>query len=296
MSPRFCGWPGKMVSGRLLVLMDEAPEQIGPHDPRVRGRRYRCRAQWWRKVQGAMRPDGVVVLDVDAQDPLQVAGAGDEEPVEALGADGADPALGVRVRPRRPGRGLQDADAGVGEHGVERGGELGVSVPDQVAELVGVVAEVEQEVAGGLGRPRLGRMRSDAQDVHAAAVDLEHEEHVQAGEGDGLDGEEVTRQGARGLGAQERDPARATVPSRSGAQPVRCPVSTPNGRRRCSRGSSPPHRLPAAARLSPRHRDCSPNWSNGTASAARLARRLQSREGFRLPNPTEQPRPLSVWT
>jgi hypothetical protein len=46
------------------------------------------------------RPVGTVavVLDVDPKDPLQVATANDQEPVEALGADRPDPALCVRAR------------------------------------------------------------------------------------------------------------------------------------------------------------------------------------------------------
>jgi hypothetical protein len=47
------------------------------------------------------RPVGtvlVVMLDIDPKDPLQVATANDQEPVEALGADRPDPALCVRVR------------------------------------------------------------------------------------------------------------------------------------------------------------------------------------------------------
>ena len=42
----------------------------------------------------------VVVTDVDGQDVFEVAAAGDEEVVEALSPDGADPTLGVRVRDR----------------------------------------------------------------------------------------------------------------------------------------------------------------------------------------------------
>jgi hypothetical protein len=47
------------------------------------------------------RPVGtaaVAMLNVDPKDPLQVATANDQEPVEALGADRPDPALCVRVR------------------------------------------------------------------------------------------------------------------------------------------------------------------------------------------------------
>ena len=47
------------------------------------------------------RPVGtvaVVMLDVDPQDLLEMASADDQQPVQALGADRADPALRVGVR------------------------------------------------------------------------------------------------------------------------------------------------------------------------------------------------------
>jgi hypothetical protein len=40
---------------------------------------------------------GVVVIDVDAEDTLELRAAADQEPVEAVAADGADPAFGERV-------------------------------------------------------------------------------------------------------------------------------------------------------------------------------------------------------
>jgi hypothetical protein len=41
-----------------------------------------------------------------------------------------------------------DADVGAGEHGVEGGGELAVSVADQEPEPAGVVAELDEQAAG----------------------------------------------------------------------------------------------------------------------------------------------------
>ena len=51
------------------------------------------------KSEGAVWTMSVVVLGVDAQDVLQVPSADEQQPVEALGADCADPSLceGVRV-------------------------------------------------------------------------------------------------------------------------------------------------------------------------------------------------------
>jgi hypothetical protein len=51
------------------------------------------------------------VVDIDAQDALELLAAGDQEPVEAVAADGADPALGDRVRLRRPKRRAHDLNA-----------------------------------------------------------------------------------------------------------------------------------------------------------------------------------------
>jgi hypothetical protein len=48
-----------------------------------------------------MRPMSVVVPDVDAEDVFELAAADDQELIEAFAADGADPALDVRVRVRR---------------------------------------------------------------------------------------------------------------------------------------------------------------------------------------------------
>ena len=46
-------------------------------------------------------------------------------------------------------RAHDDAVVGIGEHGVEGGGELGISVAVQEPKLRGAVAEVHQQVADG---------------------------------------------------------------------------------------------------------------------------------------------------
>jgi hypothetical protein len=65
----------------------------------------------WSQAERAMRPVGVVVLDVDTQDTLEVSAVCDQEPVEAVATNRADPALGVRVRVRRAKRCADDLDA-----------------------------------------------------------------------------------------------------------------------------------------------------------------------------------------
>jgi len=68
---------------------------------------------------------------------------------------------------------------------------------------VGLLVEVHQQVAGGLGDPCVGRVGGDPGQVDPAAVEFDHEEDAQAGQPDGFDGEELAGEGAGGLGAQE---------------------------------------------------------------------------------------------
>jgi hypothetical protein len=58
-------------------------------------------------------------------------------------------------------RGADGADVGGGEHGVEGGDELVIPVADQEPELIGVVAEVDEQVAGLLGDPDAGGVGGD---------------------------------------------------------------------------------------------------------------------------------------
>ena len=58
-----------------------------------------------------MRPLRVLVIDVDAEHPLELASVEDQQPVETLGADGSDEALRDGVRLRRPHRRLHNPDA-----------------------------------------------------------------------------------------------------------------------------------------------------------------------------------------
>ncbi len=144
----------------------------------------------------------------------------DEHRVGALGADGLGPVFGEGVHSRGLWCGFLDLDVFCGEDGVEGVGEDGLSVPDQVPELVGPFAGVGQEVAGRLCRRGRGGVLGDADDVHAPGSEFEDEGHVQAFERDGVDLEEVGGQDRCGLGVQERAPGWAVVPLRDGRGPV----------------------------------------------------------------------------
>ncbi len=87
--------------------------------------------------------------------------------------------------------------------------ELTRPVPDQVAELIGSLPLVHQQVADLLGRPRPVRVRRYSEDVHVAAGDLDHEEDIEPAQGyRAVHREEIARQQARRLGPQEPPPRR----------------------------------------------------------------------------------------
>jgi hypothetical protein len=56
------------------------------------------------KSEGAVWTMPIVVLGIDPQDLLQVPSADHQQPIQALGADRADPSLGEGVRVGRPHR------------------------------------------------------------------------------------------------------------------------------------------------------------------------------------------------
>ena len=82
-----------------------------------------------------------------AQDPPQVELVPDEGAVQEFAAASADPAFGDRVHPGRLDVAQHGPDARVGEDGVERGGEVRAAVVDHLLDLVGLVADVHDQVA-----------------------------------------------------------------------------------------------------------------------------------------------------
>ena len=85
-----------------MVLVDQSAQNIAAsdlrpgHGPRVQSGIGRL------KVEASMRPAPVVVLNVGADHLLQVTPPEDEDVVETLPTNGANPALRERVRLRRP--------------------------------------------------------------------------------------------------------------------------------------------------------------------------------------------------
>jgi hypothetical protein len=66
-----------------------------------------------------------------------------------------------------------------------------------------VIAQVHQQIPGGLGDPRTGRVGGDPGQMDPATLQLDDEEDVQSGQADRLNSQEVAGQRCGGLGAQE---------------------------------------------------------------------------------------------
>jgi hypothetical protein len=174
----------------------------------------RLAAVRWQEAQRTMRPVLVVVLTVDAEHPLKVATAEDEDAVEAVGAEGAYPAFGVGVGVRRLDRRADDLSAEPVPHVVKGSGELAVPVVDQEPDDGGLFIERDEEVAGLLGDPGTGGVGGDAGEMHTPVVKLDEEQNVQPLQEDGVHGEEIAGEDA---GRRRNDRHVVDVAARRGA-------------------------------------------------------------------------------
>jgi hypothetical protein len=111
--------------------VDEAAEQIAaPNVERQDSGRDLDWAVRRGEPEGTVGPVLVVVANIDTKDAFEMSATDDQEMVEAIGAHGAHPALGIGVRVRRPYRRLDHADALAAEDLVEAAAELRVAVMD----------------------------------------------------------------------------------------------------------------------------------------------------------------------
>jgi len=83
--------------------VDEPAEEISPFDVgHPVGLFDGSETLGYLKRHSPMRPSPVVVLHIDPKDAIEMPGAEDQQPVQALCAKRLDPALGEGVRVRRP--------------------------------------------------------------------------------------------------------------------------------------------------------------------------------------------------
>jgi hypothetical protein len=135
----------------------------------------------------------VVVLDIDPQDLFQVTTADDQQPVQALGADGTDPPLRIGVGVR--GLDRRDEDPGT-EHVVEPATEPRVAVAEHKAQPQSPSAIARNKLRACWGDPSTIGVGRHAAQVDPAAVEFDEALHLQPPQPDGVDREEVAGQDA----------------------------------------------------------------------------------------------------
>jgi Rhodopirellula transposase DDE domain len=107
-------WPAgsRCLSCSVFILIDEAVEDFSASDRADSEVGWQWLARlWWATVQCPVRSMLVVVREVFIEHQSQVAFAIDQQPIGALAAQCADPALADRVCPWCLDRGLDDLDA-----------------------------------------------------------------------------------------------------------------------------------------------------------------------------------------
>ena len=154
-----------------------------------------------------MRSRPVVVLHVGSEHMVELAVRQDQQVVEALGANGLDPALGVAVR-RGAGTGVRTVlMPSVRSTSSNTAVELEVAVADQERRRRPASWELKDKVACHLGHPACVGVGGGPGQADGPAPDLDHEQAVEALPENGVDVEEVRRQHAGRLGAEEVLPA-----------------------------------------------------------------------------------------
>src|SRR3954452_7361204 len=143
----------------------------------------------------------VAMVDVDAEDVLELAAAEDQQPVEAFATYGADPALDVHVRVRRLDGRTDDLDSIARKESVECRRELRVAIIDQEPHWPVTVVAFHQEVARLLQHPRRVRSTGAGEVLDPPIPDRDEGEQVNAAQPNRFDREEVTRQDRLAMGA-----------------------------------------------------------------------------------------------
>lgn len=145
-------------------------------------------------VQALMRSGVIVEGDVLGEHAAQVAFVENQQMVETLVAQRADPAFGNRVGLRSAIGCQDDFDTFRAKDGVKRRGELGVPVVYEEAHGfdAGVsILEVPGQLTDLLGHPGLTGVCRTAGEMHATCAQLNEEEDVEGSQTEGLGGQEI---------------------------------------------------------------------------------------------------------
>jgi hypothetical protein len=99
---RLVGARYSVTSCDLRILMDQPTESISPHDPPSRrDDRWLAPPERRQLPQGAVRTMHVVMVGILGQHQPQLPASHDEQPVQHLAPNRADPPIRIGIRPRR---------------------------------------------------------------------------------------------------------------------------------------------------------------------------------------------------
>lgn len=151
-----------------------------------------------------MGPVLIVVVDVVADESVELSFVPDDGAVEELAADRSDPSLFGRVRDRNAHWCLEGLEAFGPKHLVEAGDEVASTVTDERAGACEKFGVAEEQVPRRLGRLRSCRVGCGAGEDDLAGAHVNEERDVVAAQERGVDCEEVA--GHCCLGVQELAP------------------------------------------------------------------------------------------
>ena len=154
-----------------------------------------------------MRPLGVVVVNEDARQTLEMAAVEDQQPVETLRADGSDEALCDRVLAAAPAR--ASSSFGCLRSARPRRRSRCTCCRGRGSGSGRPCRRSRGRPCAFAGHPVPSGTRRAAGEPNASARVRNDEEHLVGTQEDALDCEEVTRDDARRLRPQELAPTRA---------------------------------------------------------------------------------------
>ena len=131
----------------------------------------------------------VVILYVLLKNAAQMPFVDDQDMIETLSANGADPAFRECIRLRSLIRGFYKFDPLRSENGIEGCRELLVVVADEIGFVLGFFLQFPDQLTSLLGNPGCVGVRRTACQMNASGPQFDEEQNVDGFETNGLHGE-----------------------------------------------------------------------------------------------------------
>jgi hypothetical protein len=144
---------------------------------------------------------------------LEVTRIANEQPIETFGMNGPNEAFRDPVGLRYLNRRAHEAHAGALKHLIKAAREFAIVIANQQSVLVPRGRRASRSPDGLVCDPLLVGIGCAAGKVHAAAGDLDEEQHIQPSTSDRLDREEVDGDQALRLCMKELTPRWTVMPS-----------------------------------------------------------------------------------